>query len=482
MAINATTNWYIRVSGNVLNGGGYDSGISGAGTNFADQDSPQLSLSDLATPSAGSTTLTSATGGFTTAMIGNCIRIASGTNFTAGYYFITARTDTNTVTLDRTPSASGAGASGVGRVGGAFATLASLHNGGSITLPTITTPLAAGHIVNIRGSGGENPASADYTSTGYFTFPSGDWTNGPIVFRGYNGRPRHDGNGLTFYNCSYQQFENLHCKFTGNGNPVEGFIDGNTHLHCTNVWVDQNGVDQTGIQEVTSIRFCRFFNTGTSTAGTSARVAFSIASNGFNGACSYNIIQGWRGGGITAAGIPHLSFNIIANCKSHGIVLSIADSVRGLVVTSNSIYNNTGDGIRMSDSNTIAQAYLHDNIIESNGGYGINCTVNSTALNDRFIRTNMLRNFFFNNTSGNQQNKSAGANDVSLSGSAFTNASAGDFSLNNTLGGGASVRSAQIVFPGTAGTSYPDGGAIQAQASGGGGLTLPRPMNGGYSA
>jgi hypothetical protein len=482
MAINATTNWYVRASGNVLNGGGFDSAISGAGTNFADQDSPQLSPSDLATPSAGSTTLTSVSGGFTSAMIGNCIRIASGTNFTPGYYFITARTDTNTVTLDRTASSSGAGASGVGRVGGAFATLASLHSGGTITLPTITTPLAAGHVVNIRGSGGENPASADYTSTGYFQFPAGNFTDGLIVFRGYNGRPRHDGNGLTFWNCNFQQFENLRCKFTGNGNPVEGFIDGNVHLHCHNVWVDQNGIDQSGIQDATSVRFCRLFNTGTTTTGTGSRVAISTGVNTYNGTVAYNVIEGWRGGGMSVTAMPSVCFNVIANCRSHGIVLSAGDSIRGLSIQHNSIYNNTGDGIRMADSNTIAQAYLRDNILEANTGFGINCTVNATALNDRLIRRNMARNFFFNNTSGNQQNKSAGDSDVTLSGSAFTNAAAGDFTLNNTTGGGASVRSAQIVFPGIAGTGYPDGGAIQSQPTGGGGLIFPRPMNGGYSA
>ena len=86
MAILATTNWYVRAGGLETNGGGYDSTIAGATTNYADQDAPQLSLTDLATSGAGSTTLTSVTGGFTSAMIGNCIRIASGTNFQTGYY------------------------------------------------------------------------------------------------------------------------------------------------------------------------------------------------------------------------------------------------------------------------------------------------------------------------------------------------------------------------------------------------------------
>lgn len=483
MPINSTMQWWVRQSGNVLNGGGFDSSVAGAGVNYADQDSPQLALTDLATSAANSTTLTSATGGFTSAMIGNVIRIASGTNFIAGYYVVTARTDTNTVILDRTPSTAGAGSSGVGRLGGAFATLASLHSGGSITLPTITTPLAAGHVVNIRGSGGEDPVSADYTSTGYFSFPSGNLTSGFIIFRGYNGRPRHDGNGLTFFSCSWQQFENLHFKFTANGNPLEGFIDGSAQLHCLNVWVDQNGIDQTGIQDATSVRFCRLFNTGATTAGTSTRSAIHLGQNGFCGFTAYNDVNGWRGAGITvSANMPIVAFNIVRNCKSHGIIASGSDTFRGNCFLNNSVYGNSGDGIRVSDNNTVAQSVVRDNVFDSNGGFGINCNVNSTALNDILIRQNMNRNFFFNNTSGNQSNKSAGSSDVSLTSSPFTNTSSGDFSLNNLSGGGALVRQASVVFPGNIATSYPDGGAIQAISSSGGGLLISRPMNGGYSA
>ena len=116
MAINATAQWRIRQDGANDNGGGYDPEISGAGTDYTDQSTPALSPTDLATTGAV-TTLTSATGGFTAAMIGNCIRISSGTNFDTGYYFITGYTDTNTVTLDRTPSSGGAGSSGVGKLG-----------------------------------------------------------------------------------------------------------------------------------------------------------------------------------------------------------------------------------------------------------------------------------------------------------------------------------------------------------------------------
>ena len=100
------------------NAGYFDASLAGAGTDYtAAQATPILALTDLAC-TAGSTTLTSATGGFTAAMVGNGIYIVSGTNFTAGLYVITGWTDTNTITLDRSPAPSSNGSSGVGNVAG----------------------------------------------------------------------------------------------------------------------------------------------------------------------------------------------------------------------------------------------------------------------------------------------------------------------------------------------------------------------------
>src|SRR5205814_2364059 len=123
MALSAAIVWECRASGaNDNNGGGFKAGASG--TDYSQQNSAQLTLTDLATTGVV-TTLTSVTGGFTSAMVGNTINIASGTNFTAGFYEITAFTNSNTVTLDRAPTTA-AGAAGTGSVGGALATLSKL--------------------------------------------------------------------------------------------------------------------------------------------------------------------------------------------------------------------------------------------------------------------------------------------------------------------------------------------------------------------
>src|SRR5437667_9506862 len=120
MALSASTVWEVRqATGNDNNGGGFVVGASG--TDYSQQTTAQLSLTDLATTGVV-TTLTSVTGGFTSAMVGNIIHIISGTNFTAGFYQITVFTNSNTVTLDRAPTTA-AGVSGTGSVGGALATI-----------------------------------------------------------------------------------------------------------------------------------------------------------------------------------------------------------------------------------------------------------------------------------------------------------------------------------------------------------------------
>lgn len=136
MTLPANIDFEVRTTGDDLNGGGFK--YNGAGTDYAQQDAPVLTLTDLATSGVGSTTLTSVTGGFTAAMVDNLIQIASGTNLTPGFYHIKAYTDTNTVTLDRAPDDLVGGLSGgSGRVGGALASLGVFSEIAALELPRV---------------------------------------------------------------------------------------------------------------------------------------------------------------------------------------------------------------------------------------------------------------------------------------------------------------------------------------------------------
>src|SRR5271166_746827 len=169
MAVNATAVWRVRPSGSNTNGGGYDSGIAGAGTDYSQQNTAQAT-GTLGT-AAGTTAFSDAGGAFTAVMIGNALWIASGAGFTAGAYFITGYTSATAITLDRSP---GTGTVANWAVGGAWADPSTRFD----TSSSPASPVVAGNIIYVLGSGTPNPASYTYdyditTAGGGRYFPSG---------------------------------------------------------------------------------------------------------------------------------------------------------------------------------------------------------------------------------------------------------------------------------------------------------------------
>jgi len=171
MAGIATTYWEIDpASGNALNGGGYDS--AAGTTDYSQTSGGILSLSDLANSGAGVADVSSTMGGFTAAMVGNYLQIASGVNDDPGFYRITAVADTNNATLDRAPD-TGAGAmtSAVCIVGGPFALLtdAFLED---------TDAFIPGNTIWLKSSGTHSMASVGTARDGL--------TDGALTIAGYN--------------------------------------------------------------------------------------------------------------------------------------------------------------------------------------------------------------------------------------------------------------------------------------------------------
>lgn len=482
MSINAAMNWWVRAGGDQLNGGGYDETVSGAGTNFCDQDSPQLSLSDFATSGAASTTLTSATGGFTAAMIGNVIRIASGTNFQTGYYVITAYTNTNTVTLDRTPTSGGAGSGGVGRVGGAHPGFINYGIGGTATQPTITSPLAAGHRINVRGSGSSDPGSPDYTQSGYYTLTSGDETSGHIHIKGYNGRPRFNVANLLIYDAGFLRVSGIVCHATGADFAVNGFfgVNSGNHRSFADCIFDINGIDMAVAQAVEAFLNCTIRNSGSTSAGSYP----ALLLDSYNAVVSGVYCRNFRGYFATVVNMATINNSVIAGCR-HGsnaaFVVNLAANSYKANFNRVTIYGSTGSGISLTAAQDIFNTSINNCVFDSNGGYGITCATGTQARNDR-MKPHWDYNAFRNNSSGARNAVGAGDHDVTLSADPFTNAGSGDFSLNNTAGGGAALRAAGFpgAYLGGLTTGYLDIGAVQHQSvAGGGGLSRPVGMGGG---
>lgn len=390
MAINATALWRVRIGGNDSNGGAFDSSIVGAGTDYSDQDIAQLTLTDLATAGA-SAAVTSATGGFTAAMIGNAIYIASGTNFTAGTYFIVAVSSTNGATLDRACStASGSG--GTGRIGGAHASITRSSSVGAV----------AGNTVLIRGQGSNDPVDTDYFYSGAGFTPANGST-----YVGYNGRPKIGHPGRMFATSYNLAIKNLSFVQTAGTYTTSGVLSGAGAggIYAENCVFDQAGFDAIQVNQAVVSR-CSFINTGTQVAGTSyaySNLAVSISAAVLN--CHFKDL---RGGGIRADPSTTIVGNIVQNCGSHGInysALALGVNYSSAVgVVGNTVHGNKGHGIVLNN----ALALCADNLITGHtvpGTNGLFYSADPGQYGRNFART--ARNNFYGNAANSNYALSA---------------------------------------------------------------------------
>jgi hypothetical protein len=207
MALDATTVLEYGTGGNQNNGGGYASGVSGAGTDYSQSDSYYREWLDLAC-TANSTTVTSAGGNFDSSIVGSILNIytAPGTGNTAGLYCVMTYVDPNTITIDRVIGTSNNMTNGYGRVGGRLL----------VPLDAHFEQMVGGNKAWIRGG--------TYTYTAAISVASTSSTaTAPIVFEGYNttrgdaptgtNRPilNMSSNGLTFG----QYWRTSHVRYDG---------------------------------------------------------------------------------------------------------------------------------------------------------------------------------------------------------------------------------------------------------------------------
>lgn len=434
MALSAATVWEFRTTGSDNNGGGFKTGASG--TDYSQQDTAQLALTDLACLAA-STTLTSATGGFTAAMIGNIIFIRSGTNFTAGFYEITAHTNTNTVTLDRTASNGSNATGGSGNVGGCR----NLISANSFPQSTV-----AGNIVYIK--------SGTYVLGGTFTFTTGAATNSSQII-GYNTTRGDNPTGSTRPLINY------------------GANIAQTGIGVNFSYLQFTGTQTSGFQALGHSRmmFCKFTSTsGTSTA-TAARTSLSSSTDQSEYFCCEFVAA-------SAVGFKHAGGSgggILVGCNIHGCVtgielisndnfsmfgcVSYANTTHVLVNggnTATNIINNTFYGAETPTGTGIDYGGGDGSTTINNIFYGLTTAMTSASARTRHL---FLNNNFFNNTT-DRTNVQTGMGDTALN-PQFVNAASQNFSIGANLKG--------LGFPGllpaTSSTGYMDIGAVQASGA-----------------
>lgn len=407
--LSSSTDWEVRGgAGNDNNGGCFTR--NGSGTDYSQQDSAQLSLTDFATSGTGVTTLTSATGGFTSAMVDNCINLSSGTNLTTGFYRITGYTDTNTVTLDRAPDDGVGGVSGAtGAVGGALNTITkAVDNFVGCNYVWIK---AATYGETITINGGVCGTSNATSFIGYNSTRQDDpkLTNRPVIDAAstranciningnYDGFAFYNlicqdatGDGITGSSLSTGNFL-YNIRSTGNGGWGISSIG-----HSSSYYVEADNNSSGGFTNNNSCFYCYFHDNsgvGSDTSG-GATIAFSVADS--------NSDDGFETGNTT----------------------SLLDNVS---------YNNTGsssDGFSFNDNTTGAINNAINNISSSNGNYGYNKEVGG-----RFYIVDY--NLDYNNTTGDYSGMDPsdmqhGDNSVRASNPSFTDPSNGDFTLSSS--------------------------------------------------
>lgn len=180
---------------------------------------------------------------------------------------------------------------------------------------------------------------------------------------------------------------------------------------------------------------------------------------------------------IWCSGTPHASSigvaadtfgSVVERCIIYNFGTGVTLGTNSSNISFNSFYN-LGTGIRLGASGSLVFANVFDTV----SGYLFSGT---TAGNPQLIA-----NASTTPGSGRLDTTNIGSviaenGSISLTGSPYTNAASGDFTLNNTAGAGAACRGASPYFGG-----YGDLGAVQHQQTGGSGIILNPGFGGGFN-
>jgi len=428
-----------------------------------------FSLTGLTTAAANAIILTASA---TKAMVGNGIQITGGTNFTTGFYIVTAATAGVSLTVDRNCTTA-AGAAGTAGLGGALATPSKAFSLGVAQNRYWIQFNASPYTQSANPT--MNAGNADSTST-----------KTPNRISGYNTVRGDNPTGAT--RPTLQALAG--CTTVIPLSTVVWWVE-NIIIDCNsqaNVGLS-NSATFTVMRAVKVINFKQYGINLPSTALATLRQC-EVAS-GVSGATA----------GINASSAPC----IIDACYVHdnlctGIIVGVGAGSTGLCVRNSIIYNNTGassDGIQCQYGLAINNCIFYgngrdgirvaidasdnldvtNNILVNNGGYGLNFSSANQLVGGTAGWDN---NFYYNNTSGARNNCGTGVADIIGTANPFVSAGT-NFGLNSTAGGGAACKAAGIpgMFPGlTSTTGFLDIGAVQHADPAAGGI-IPVNLNAG---
>lgn len=464
MVLSANTDFEIRSGGSSTNGGGYrrDAGT----TDYSQQTSAQVAVTDAV--ANGTTTITSATANFTSAMTGNVAYMSGGTGSLAATRVEVTYVNSTTITVDATI------ATGTGitlNLGGALASIGDLLVSGSGSMVagniayvqyatyTVTSAMSC----NISGT-----ATKPIFIIGYDTDRSlycSD-ANRPTITTSTNSTSLVSGSGST--NIYWRNF-----RFTSTAvTKTTCFADttsASTHsilLSYFNGFTSlQPNTSNSNLQFTPNLFFCEITNCSTFAFAKGHASAVEAQYCWFHdtyGGVSHN----------QASSSITLRYCIFENLSNYGVSLTRTTTSQPALSLLHNIFYKCSRAINLGGNSGINPTTfeVRNNIFYGNG-YDIYATNSITA--ELMSPAEYTTNAFGGATTSKFNNFFSGENELTLTADPFTDGDNGDFSMNNTAGGGAVVRAAgyPTVFPGGVTLNYKDLGAVQHQDSGGGGAT-----------
>jgi len=402
---------------------------------------------------AGSTTLTCADCSFTQDIVGNVVYISGGTgSITAQRRAVTSYTNATTVTIDASIAAS----TGMTlNIGGALASLDEVFSSRGIV---------ASNVIWWKNDSAITSSSAISSSIGGGQLKGYNSTRGDLDQSPFStSRPKLTFTGTSNYAITLSsgtwQLRNFIID-ANSGSGASGINTTSTTPFVYNVTI--KNYDNIGIT-LGSNGLCFYCEATGGTSNATYGISMVNSSIVFG---SY--VHDGQGVGIKGVSIATMENNIVANQSgaSSDCYQMTAPVNNPPMIRNNTAYNCGRHGIGILGVST--PTILVGNILVNNAGYGI--SLSSTSATVPYEDGNA----FYNNTSGNKNNVTSRnsqtsanppylpVNDITLTGSPFTNAAGGDFSLNNTAGAGAAVRNSSLPRQwGTTTTGYPDFGAVQ---------------------
>lgn len=384
--------------------------------------------------------------------VGNTIRIASGTGFTVQTVQIMS-VSAGTATFDKSLGTTGS-TGGTGVLGGSKATIAS----------ATSSPAVAGNYVFVHYNSG---TTYDITTALSINLGRDGTTGRSFMLVGY------DGTSGT-RNIYSRPTNRPTVKLTATISFTSAVAD-NTTLRAFIFDNNSKGTTSFSAGANSYMEFCKVINQSGNYAfagpyTTECEAACTSSGGGFTAPslyCKATVASGSAffdgghvnaiavGGGTSAGRGFHMNSGsarlLLINCVAYNLDTGLdAGTVSRDLIAINCIMSTCTTGYKCATTTNYTVRLL--------GCAHYNCTTSSV-----FIASETI----FNGSGAN-------ASLVSCSADPFTNAASGDFTLNSTAGGGASLRGAGF-YPigGSTAIGYPDIGALQHQDSGGSGYPAP---------